>query len=142
MILTADEIEAILRGVWPGLREIWQGSTSWRPPGDALLRAAVLDSGVRELERRPVSGECDFFALQLHAAVRRATYLMDGLPWAIGSCYGTRMDFAPFSRVHACNIVIREDRRVLLIEPQTYQMLVMAGPIGPDDPNHVFYVNM
>lgn len=143
LCLTSDRITSILRSVWPYAPSAWLTSRKYQLPTSEQIRATVLESGVRDLERRDGSGECDFFALQMHAAIRRQSYLLynDDAPWPVGQCLGTRMDFSP-APVHACNIVIRDDHRVLLIEPQTYQMIEVAGPIRPKDRNHVFFILM
>ena len=84
--------------------------------------ALAAQSGVKETPMRGEAFDCDDYALQLHAFVKRHASVL----WAFGEATGSR--FKNIHEPHTLNICWAEDG-VYLLEPQTYA-------IWTADPKH------
>lgn len=142
MIVSDKEIDHRLKTVWPELKAIWLTSREYWMPTLERVTCMIAAQPIRNLPYKPGKGECELFALALHAAIKTA-WLYDPIsesPIAFGEIRGMHIETST-DPIHVCNIAVTQ-QAVCLIEPQTYQYLKVVGPIYEDDPNFVFYVDM
>ena len=143
MKVKSEEVRAKLKALWPNLRHVWLFDQDYWLPFRADVEAALAESKVDRMRFLPSVADCDDFALQLHADIKRVRSFMAACgqipreqwaPWAFGETMGRR--FAGSPRVHAINICVTSES-VLLIEPQK-DAIWEAHP-ERDDP---FFVKM
>lgn len=111
---TATQIRAMLREIWPDLKEIWCFDQNYQfPTGEDVARALKV-SGVNFEKQEGEVFDCDDYALQLHAEIKRKR-----MGWAFGEAFGSKIRGWP--RYHVLNICCTMSG-VLLIEPKTDEM--------------------
>ena len=124
MIVNTDYIRKELTNVWKDLKFIWLVDKQYIIPTLDELNKALKDSKVEQMKFMNSINDCDDFALQLHASVKRMRGKLaeDGkldpseqYPWAFGEVIG--MQFRGRSFLHSQNICICQDG-VYLVEPQ------------------------
>lgn len=109
--MKSKEIRKRLEGVFPDLRVPWLRDTEYDLPSLDEVRAFVERSKVDEYHFSGEDFDCDDFALQLHAEVKREHH------WAFGEAYGDRIKGV--EERHNLNVFVADDGKVYLLEPQT-----------------------
>jgi hypothetical protein len=120
MIKTSDEIREILIDAYPKLnhKRIWLTDTKFLLPTMDELVEAVAANSVKGLSFKPVTQECEEFALYLAAGVRRWHAAMEPeANWAFGEAAGHLYGLLGKTN-HNTNICITTDD-VVWIEPQS-----------------------
>lgn len=128
MKITSTEIRIKLKTLWPNLKYVWLVDTEYWCPSKAKIRQLLIEDKTDLLNFIPGLQDCDDFALQLHAAIKRARVWEVGankvpreewLPYVFGEILG--YEFRGMQYNHAINIVICKEG-VYLIEPQDDRM--------------------
>jgi hypothetical protein len=126
MIVNQEEVERKLVEVYPNLIEenVWPTDTKYLLPVLDEVVSAIERNSVKDLPYVSNIGECEEFALYLHAAIKKERHLnWENLPkeerynWAFGEAIGFRFDLLG-SQNHTMNIVITSDFEVRVIEPR------------------------
>lgn len=142
MIVHAEDIEKRLKKVWPKIKDVWLTSHNYFLPSIEQLKKMVTDNSVKKYSFKHGKGECEFFSLVLHASIKTA-WLSNNTSnetIAFGECMGLNVETS-HDRVHKCNICITQEK-IILIEPQTNQLIYPSSEIKNGDPNFIFYITM
>jgi hypothetical protein len=123
MIIKANKVRAELKDTIPKLSQIWLMDTVYESLSLSDLKAIVKARSVKGFKFIPDVWDCDNFALQLHARVRRLQYDLikayprpeRRYPWLF--CEGVGLHST--QGVHAVNIALTSDAGIQYIEPQT-----------------------
>ena len=123
MKATSQQIRERLQKQWSDLEYIWLwDNTYWKP----LLHQAeklLKSSRVSEMKFIPQFNDCDNFALQWLAEVRRKRYFAHQennlppeqiFPVSIGFCFGN--EFRGMAKLHAANIMVAKDDKIYIID--------------------------
>jgi hypothetical protein len=136
MMTTSKEIIAMLREDWPEIQINWLADARFVLPSIEEVEKLLPLSKVRNLRFDGELADCDDYALELHAWVKRYRRgLSDSLPpgeryhWAFGEVLGTC--FRGVEQIHSINICVAEEG-IFFIEPQTYE--VWKGSPQRDNP--------
>lgn len=104
-------IKKKLLKVFPNLEVPWLRDKEYELPLLSDVEEFVKDSKVDEYHFIGEDFDCDDFALQLHAEVKRKHH------WAFGEAFGDKINGIPI--LHNLNIFISSNGNVYLLEPQT-----------------------
>lgn len=126
MMITANQIRSMFEETWPDLKEVWCFDQNYYLPEAKEVAQAVKESRVNFEKKDGETFDCDDYALQLHAEIKRKR-----MGWAFGEAFGSRIRGWP--SYHMLNICCTVSG-VLLIEPQTDQM----WPPNPTADNILF----
>ena len=125
MFISAKEVRQRLKGIWPNLKNIWLFDKQYELP----TKDQIEDFIDGHYFDAPVHADCDDYALQLHAYVKRKRP-----QWAFGEATGKKI--RDIKAVHSLNIAITETK-VYLIEPQLEGLWLADSKL--DD---IFFVKM
>ena len=125
--IKSEEIRGILKQTWPDLTDdrIWPRDPEYKTLTISKLEEIIKACSVKDQYEYIEGGfDCDDFALQFKAAVRRYQYdeeirntdETNMVSWAIAECLGMR--FKGQDGNHNPNLSIT-DQGVIIIEPQT-----------------------
>jgi len=138
MIKTSDEIRTILIGTFPELshERIWLTDSQFLLPTPDELLEAVIANSVKDLPFRPITQECEEFALYLAAGIRRWHAAKEPeANMALGECAGHLKGLMGITN-HNANLCITTVG-VVWIEPQS-DLIHEANP----DKYSVYMVKM
>jgi|GEM_PF-2057702 len=107
MIITVSEIQKSLNRIWPDLEQIWCFDQEYIYPTIEEVAQFVTEKGRPEIKAE--NPDCDDFALQLHAKVKRFAN------WSFGEVFANKVQ--GMSKLHNLNICCCQDG-VFLIEPR------------------------
>ena len=111
---TSGQIRSMFKEIWPDLKEIWCFDQNYVLPEMDDVARAVKASGVNFEKKDGETFDCDDYALQLHAEIKR-----NRQGWAFGEAFASRIRGWP--RYHMLNVCCTMSS-VLLVEPQTDEM--------------------
>ena len=123
MKITAIELRTEVKKIWPNLEEIWTFDSEYWCPMVKELNDAIAASKIKYMEYIPEINDCDDYALQLHAEIKRMRSLLaqggsipdnEQVSWAFGECAGTM--FRGISIYHMLNICYCEEGGIILID--------------------------
>lgn len=109
--MKAREIKYRLKKVFPNIEVPWLRDTRYDLPSVYDVKDFIEEN---QVDQHHFSGEefdCDDFALQLHAEVKRKHH------WAFGEAFADRIKGENI--LHNLNVFIADDEKVYLLEPQT-----------------------
>jgi hypothetical protein len=113
MKITSKEIREKLTEAWPDLEYVWLWDTVYWTPAQETVQEALDNSNVPTMTFVPEFHDCDDFAVQFMAEVRRKRYFQwkagklpeeSRFPITIGFCFGDT--FRGISKPHAANLCI------------------------------------
>lgn len=123
--ITSEQIRKVVRAVWPNIGFIWLADTIYLRPPIATIEGLLVASKVHDLKFNGELMDCDDYALQANAFVKRNRIeLSDTLPMdenyhlAFGEAFGPMV--RGLETPHTLNICVAEEG-VFLVEPQTYE---------------------
>jgi hypothetical protein len=145
MKITADEIRAKVTSIWPDLEYIWLWDKAfWMPPLGAV-EGALKTSNVPTMQFIESFCDCDDFALQFVAEVRRKRYMQwasgklpqdHQFPISIGRAFGDM--FRGISKVHMANICLCQEGVYMLDATPGERRIWEAKP----ENDNLIYVDM
>jgi len=109
MIIKVEEIQKSLNDIWPDLQQIWCFDQEYVYPTIEEVTQFVTESGIDISEIKAENPDCDDFALQLHAKVKRF------VNWSFGEVFASKVQ--GWSKLHNLNICCCQDG-VFLIDPR------------------------
>jgi len=124
MKITSTEIRTKLNILWPSLKFIWLTDSIYWMPSKLKLEELLVKSQVDRMRYITSIQDCEDFALQLHADVKRIRTFdaeagsiprNEWYPYAFGEIFG--YEFRGRRQNHAINICICDDG-IYLVEPQ------------------------
>jgi hypothetical protein len=134
MKISSKELRKELKKVWPQIGFMWVPDYRLWKPTLEQLRWAIAVSKVDRAKFLDDINDCDDFALQLNADIKRMR-AYDGEagkipkdqwhPWAFGEVFGTK--FNGWSNAHSANICMCREG-IYLIEPQTDEIWEAEPP--------------
>ena len=137
MKISSKGLRAELKNKFPTISFMWVPDYNLWKPTLAEMKAAIKLSEVDRARFLDDINDCDDFALQLNADIKRMR-AFDGeagkipkdqwYPWAFGEVFGTKFNGWPLG--HSANICLCQEG-IFLIEPQNDQIWLADGP--PDD---------
>ena len=116
MKVSADVIKKELQAIWPNLEYIWLWDTIYWKGTVAQVERLMENSKVKTMEFIPEFNDCDDYALQFQAEVRRIRYFAwkegrlpeeQRLPFAILFAAGTM--FRGISKNHVTDLVLLQE---------------------------------
>ena len=116
MRLKSKDIRERLAAIWPALEYVWLWDTAYWTPSAEVVQMALDKSNVPTMEFISEFHDCDDFAVQFMAEVRRKRYFQwkEGnlpvetkYPLTIGFCFGDM--FRGISKTHAANICLCDE---------------------------------
>ena len=121
MIITPDQVREKVSDLWPDLEYVWLWDKEfWKSPL-ATIEEALKNSNVPNTQFVDGFWDCDDYALQFMAEVRRKRYFQwvngklpedSRYPIAIGFAFGNM--FRGISKVHAVNLCLCQEGVYLL----------------------------
>ena len=131
--ITAKEVREMLTGLWPQLRHIWIFDRRLTLVPFSEIKDLLQNSAIRNEIFKEELFDCDDFALVTNAMVKLETAKLKlKYPWAFGEAAMIQTDLI----IHNQNILITDDLRVKLYEPQTGEFF------EPGEGENLFYVRM
>ena len=131
--ITAKEVREMLMDLWPQLRHIWIFDRRLTLIPFLKAKEILDESTIRNEIFKNEVFDCDDFALVTNAMVKLETAKLKlKYPWAFGEAAMIQTDLT----IHNQNILITEDLRVKLYEPQTGEFF------EPGEGENLFYVRM
>jgi len=122
--MKASEIKRILFKVFPKLEVPWCRDSDYGLPTIQQVKDFLEENDVNQYHFKEETFDCDDFALQLHAEVKRQYH------WAFGECFGDKIKGV--EKLHNLNFFIAaDDRQGYLVEPQTDE--IWKAEIGRDN---------
>jgi len=109
--MKSKEIKQILKDIFPHLEVPWFRDEEYDLPSRIDVVFFLRTDPINEMKFLERDFDCDDFALQLHAAVKREHH------WAFGEAFGDRIKGKNI--LHNLNVFIGDDETVCLVEPQT-----------------------
>lgn len=109
MIITVEKIQKSLNEVWPDLEQIWCFDQEYICPTKEEVQQFIVENGIDISEIKAKNPDCDDFALQLHAKVKRFAN------WSFGEVFANKVQ--GWSKLHNLNICCCQEG-VFLIEPR------------------------
>ena len=118
-MISSRHIRSYLKGEWKWIRYIFLTDKKYHEVPLAVLDDFLEQDKTNALTYKKAVGECEEFALVLHAEFRKYQWLNLGLDhnYAFGECIATKL--MGRSYVHSLNCCFGEDGKFYLIEPQT-----------------------
>lgn len=107
MFITVEEIRAQLNEIWPDLQQIWCFDQEYICPTLKELTPFVNDFRIDNIKAE--NPDCDDFALQLHAEVKRFAN------WSFGEVFANKVH--SWSVLHNLNICVCQEG-IVLIDPK------------------------
>ena len=111
MLITSKQIKKRLFRLFPELTVPWLRDEAYELPSLEQVKEFLKRSKVNEYHFVDEVFDCDDFALQLHAEVKREFH------WAFGEAFGDR--FNGEEKLHNSNIFMADNYEIYLVEPQT-----------------------
>lgn len=105
------EIKKILNDIFPELAVPWLRDEEYDLPSMTAVQFFIKMDTTNEYRFIERDFDCDDFALQLHAAVKRQHH------WAFGEAFGDRIKGEKV--LHNLNLFVADNEHVYLVEPQT-----------------------
>ena len=137
MKISQKELRNELKVIWPAIGFMWVPDYNlWKPSHQEMVDA-IEKSTVNRAKFLDDINDCDDFALQLNADIKRLRAFDaeagkvpndQWCPWAFGEVFGTM--FKGWPGAHSANICVCREG-IYLIEPQTDDIWPADGP--PDD---------
>ena len=109
MIITVQQIENMLTDIWPGLNQVWCFDQEYVYPTLEDIKQFVAKNSMDISDIKAENPDCDDFALQLHAKVKRFHN------WSFGEAFCNKV--AGWSVLHNLNICVCQEG-VFLIDPK------------------------
>jgi len=106
MIIIVSEIQKALNEIWPDLEQIWCFDREYVYPTVADVLQFITESGIDISNIKAENPDCDDFALQLHAKVKRF------VNWSFGEAFADKIQ--GWSTLHNLNICCSQDGVVLI----------------------------
>ena len=107
--ISADNVISQLKGIWPGLKEIWCFDNEYGIMTFSDLKGWISTRWLDISSIKANNPDCDDYALQQHAIVKREMNL------AFGEAFGTK--FEGVNVYHSLNIAVC-DEGPFLIDPK------------------------
>jgi len=116
MIVDYKEIIKSIRKMWPKIYLPWLPDSKYFITDINTVIESLMKSGVKDYENQGEVFDCDDFALQANAYIKR-NERSDGVPWAFGEALGDK--YKGREMIHTLNICYTTDG-FYFIEPQGY----------------------
>ncbi len=156
MIITAEQIEQRLLGIWPNLYHRWLSDRRTWSPGVNEFSTRAVSLGIHKLKPRKGYLECEEFARMFQGALTRllvdeanakrqsggAVPIDLSLSWAFGRAKGMNFPHVKRGISHDLIFLIPDDGVVRLYEPQTCQIWIPDVSMDENDENFVYFVEM
>ena len=116
MLVSSEEMRQEAKKLWPDLDNIWLMDKVFTAPRPEVFQEALRLSNVPSMEFIPEANDCDDFALQFMAEVRRKRYfqyvnkqLTRENYKPISATFGFGDQFRGISKIHVANPCFTED---------------------------------
>lgn len=111
MKITYKEIQKRLKLIWPELKHIWCFDEEYDFPKIEEVRDFLDLNAIPKIEAE--SPDCDDYALQLHALVKRY------VNWSFGECFADKVD--GWSKFHNLNVCVCHDGIYLIDRGRSHE---------------------